>query len=208
MLPSQIHKIKGVVITLSGPSGVGKGTVISKVMQLSPAMKHSISVTTRPPRPGERDGVQYYFTDVRSFEEMIARGDILEYDMYCGNYYGTPKAPLLESIDKGEDVIMDITVPGSLSVMDSFPEAVSIFLLPPSFTELKRRLLHRGTESEDVQQKRLEKAYCEIEMTGRFEYVLVNDNLELTARRILAIAEAEKHRYKRLKGIEKALIEH
>ena len=208
MLPSQIHKIKGVVITLSGPSGVGKGTVIAKVMELCPDMQHSVSVTTRPPRPGETDGVQYYFTDNGRFEQMIVRGEILEYDNYCGNYYGTPRAPLLECIEKGVDVIMDITVPGSLSVMENFPEAVSVFLLPPSFTELKRRLLNRGTESEEVQRKRLEKASCEIAMTGRFEYVLVNDDLTLTARRILAIAEAEKHRYKRLQGIEEALLRH
>ena len=206
MLPSEIHKRKGIVITLSGPSGVGKGTIISYLNKLCPEIRHSISVTTRSPRPGERDGIQYFFTDRESFEEMIAAGDILEYDEYCGNYYGTPKKPLIEAVENGEDTILDITVPGSLSVMKSFPDAVSIFLLPPSFSELKRRLESRGTESPDIMQKRLEKAYNEIEMTKMFDYVLVNDDLDLTAGRILSIAEAEKHRYRRLKGIEEALL--
>jgi len=206
MLPSQIHKTKGVVITLSGPSGVGKGTIISKVMELSPEMKHSVSVTTRHPRKGETQGVDYYFTDSESFEKMILEDEILEYDKYCNYYYGTPKAPLIECIENGVDVIMDITVPGSLSVMEKFPEAVGVFLLPPSFTELKRRLFKRGTESEEVQKIRLEKAYNEIAMTEKFEYVLVNDNIEETAKSIIAIAKAEKYRYKRLRGIEEAVI--
>lgn len=206
MLPSQIHRKKGVVITLSGPSGVGKGTVISKIMELYPEIKHSVSVTTRKPREGEKDGVNYFFTGKREFEKMIKENEILEYDIYCENYYGTPKAPLIESMNEGTDVIMDITVPGSLSVIEKFPEAVSIFLLPPSFTELKRRLFKRGTETSEVQEMRLEKAYKEIGMTHKFEYVLVNDDLEETARSILAIAKAEKYRYKRLKGIENAVI--
>ncbi len=206
MLPSQIHKTKGVVITLSGPSGVGKGTIISKVMELSSDIKHSVSVTTRKPRKGEIDGVDYYFTDNASFEKMIHEEEILEYDKYCNYYYGTPKAPLIKCIENGVDVIMDITVPGSLSVMEKFPEAVGVFLLPPSFTELKSRLLKRGTESEEVQKMRLEKAYNEIAMTEKFDYVLVNDNIEETAKSIIAITKAEKYKYKRLKGIEEAVI--
>ncbi|MDD2393329.1 MAG: guanylate kinase [Eubacteriales bacterium] len=208
MRPSEIHKVKGILITLSGPSGVGKGTVISRLMELSPEIKHSVSVTTRPPRPGEIDGVQYYFTDKEHFENMINEGEILEYDSYCGHYYGTPRKPIVDAVENGDVTILDITVPGSLSVISNFPEAVSIFLLPPSFSELIRRLESRGTESPEVMQKRLAKAYHEIEMTQNFDYVLVNDDLDQTAGRILAISEAEKHRYKRLKGIEEALLKH
>ncbi len=207
MLPSQIHAEKGVVIALSGPSGVGKGTVITKVREIAPQIKHSVSITTREPRDGEKEGVDYYFRTVLQFEEMIENGEILEYDKYCDNYYGTLKAPLLECIEKGIDVIMDITVPGSLSVLQKFPEAVSVFLLPPTFTELKRRLVNRGTESAEVQEKRLANAIVEINKAELFDYILVNDDLEKTAKRILAIAKAERFRYKRLKGIEQAVID-
>ena len=206
MQPSRIYAEKGVVIALSGPSGVGKGTVISKVMEIAPRMKHSVSVTTRPPRAGETEGVDYFFRTKEQFEEMLANKEILEHDTYCDHYYGTPRAPLMRSIEQGLDVIMDITVPGSIAVMERFPEAVSIFLLPPSFQELKRRLSSRGTESREVQEKRLENAVLEIRKAKMFEYVLVNDDLAKTAERILSIAEAERYRYKRLKGIEDAVL--
>lgn len=207
MLPEQMHSNKGVVVALSGPSGVGKGTVISKVQEIAPRIKHSVSVTTRIPRNKETDGIDYYFTTNAHFEEMIEKNEILEYDVYCDHYYGTPKAPLIKYMEDGVDVIMDITVPGSISVMEHFPEAVSVFLLPPSFTELKRRLLCRGTETEEVQRRRLEKAVSEIKKAKMFDYVLINDDIEKTAERILAIIEAEHFRYKRLKGIEDVVID-
>lgn len=207
MLPSEIHKKSGIVLVLSGPSGVGKGTVIEKVKELYPELIHSVSYTTRTPRPNERDGVEYNFIDEENFNKMNSRGDILESDYYCGHYYGTPKAPLIHCINSGIDVILDITVPGSLSIMRNFPDAVSVFLLPPSFSELKSRLAKRGTERAEIVEKRLNKAYNEIGMTHNFDYVLVNDDLQATASKILCIIEAEKYRYKRLKGIEKALLE-
>lgn len=206
MIPSQIHAAKGLVIALSGPSGVGKGSVISKVREIAPRIKHSVSVTTRAPREDENDGIDYYFRTNEQFEKMIADNEILEYDIYCDFYYGTLCAPLFESVERGEDIIMDITVPGSLAVMKRFPDAVSIFLLPPSFHELERRLVARGTESEETRIKRLEKAIVEIRKAKLFDYVLINDDLDKTAARILAIAEAERHRYKRLEGIEEAVI--
>ncbi len=206
MLPSQIYAEKGVVIALSGPSGVGKGTVIGKLLEIAPEIRHSVSVTTRAPRAGETEGVDYYFRTKAEFEDLLAKEEILEHDRYCDHYYGTPKAPLIRAVDQGLSVILDITVPGSLAVMESFPEAVSIFLLPPSFQELKRRLSARGTESREVQEKRLENAILEIRKAKLFDYVLVNDDLLLTARRILAIAEAERYRYKRLHGIEDAVL--
>ena len=207
MLPSRIHAVKGVVIALSGPSGVGKGTVISKVRQLAPQMKHSVSITTRTPRAGEVEGVDYYFKTKEEFKKLLEKGEILEHDIYCDHYYGTPLTPLIECIEQGVDVIMDITVLGSIAVMERFPEAVSVFLLPPSFKELERRLFKRGTETLAIQEKRLENAVLEIKKANLFEYVLVNDDLEKTATRILAIAEAERYRYKRLKGIEDAVIQ-
>ena len=193
---------KGIVICVSGPSGVGKGTVISAVLSRKTAVAHSISITTRSPRPGEQEGVSYYFRSKAEFERMLNQGDILEYDCYCDHYYGTPRQPLLEKVSQGIDVLMDITVPGSLSVMQNYPEAITLFLLPPTFSELERRLRKRGTECEGIVQKRLQKAKEEINMTHFFQYVTVNDHLEQTVDRILAVIEAEHCRYNRQTGIE------
>jgi guanylate kinase len=198
---------KGLIIAISGPSGVGKGSVIDKVKELSRNIIHSVSATTRSPRPGETDGVQYRFVDIKSFEDMLEKGEILEHDYYCGNYYGTPRAPLVRAVDEGKDVILDITVPGSLTLMEKIPDIVSVFLLPPSFKELAGRLVKRGTEDDKVAGVRLEKARDEIKMTEKFEYVIVNDDLDRTAQKILTIIEAEKSKYRRLRGIERALLE-
>lgn len=193
---------RGLVFCVSGPSGAGKGTIIRRIMEMKPAMVHSISVTTRPPRPDERDGVDYHFRTKAEFEAMLERGDILEHDCYCGNYYGTPRGPLDDYVSRGIDVLMDITVPGSLSVMRNYPEAITLFLLPPSFTELERRLRQRGTEDQETIRKRLAKAREEIGMTKLFTYAVINDDVEAAAKSVLAIAEAEHCRYERLTGLE------
>ena len=137
----------------------------------------------------------------------MLEGDILEHDCYCGNYYGTPRTPLLEATGQGKDVIMDVTVPGSIAVMKNFKEAVTIFLMPPSFTELRRRLKGRGTEKEDVVERRLQKAREEIHKARLFEYIVVNDSVETTADRILSILCAERCRRDRMEGIERIILE-
>jgi len=199
-------KRRGLVICVSGPSGVGKGTIIKRVMAMRPNVAHSISVTTRAPRPGETDGVDYYFRDEAAFRQMLDHGEILESDYYCGNYYGTPLSPLEQLVSQGIDVLLDITVPGSISIMKNYPEAISLFLLPPSFTELQRRLEKRGTEDAEVMQRRLQKARDEIGQAKLFKYLVVNDDLDETARRILAIFEAEHCRYDRLVGLEETIL--
>lgn len=204
--PTDGYKRKGIVIALSGPSGVGKGTIISKVLELSCGIKHSVSVTTRKPRKGEKEGVDYYFKNKEEFEKMLSGNEILEYDTYCENYYGTLLAPIKESVEKGVDIIMDITVPGSLSVIEKLPDVVSIFLLPPSYSELKRRLEKRGTEDKKTLEMRLEKASDEIRMARHFEYVLINDDKEKTAQNVLAIVKAENLKYLRQNKIEEKVM--
>lgn len=198
--------MQGLVICVSGPSGVGKGTIISNLLNKNPHMLHSVSVTTRLPRPGEKEGIDYYFRQPQEFELMLAEGEILEHDCYCGNYYGTPKAPLKKAMEQGTDIIMDVTVPGSLAVMKNFREAVTVFLLPPSFGELRRRLKHRGTESDAVLEMRLQKARDEIRMAQMFQYIVVNDDIDRTASCIMAIAEAERCRRDRMSGIENIIL--
>jgi len=200
------HTTRGILICVSGPSGVGKGTVIRRLRALEPGLLHSVSATTRPIRPGETDGISYHFVSRTRFEEMIAAGDVLEYDEYCGNYYGTPAAPLEEAISRGTDVVMDVTVPGSLAVLERMPDAVSVFLLPPSFEELRNRLLHRGTERPEEMEKRLAKARSELGKASLFDYVVTNDSVEAAAGLIQSIIRAERSRYKRQAGIEEALI--
>jgi guanylate kinase len=197
---------QGLVICVSGPSGVGKGTVIRKLLERAPHLAHSISVTTRAPRPGEQDGVEYYFRSREEFSAMIAAGDILEHDMYCGHFYGTPRQNLNNLVNQGIDVIMDITVPGSLTVMANFPEAIPVFLLPPSFSELEQRLAKRGTEDCAARQVRLDKAREEIGKATLFRYIVVNDDLTETADSILAIIRAEHLRSDRCSGVAASIL--
>ncbi len=197
----------GMLICVSGPSGVGKGTVIDALKKKMPFLAHSISVTTREPRNGEKDGVDYFFKTKEEFALMIENNQILEHDVYGGNFYGTPRKAIEERVAQGEDIIMDVTVQGSLSILFKYETACNIFLLPPSLSELKERLVNRGTETQESLDFRLEKANTEINMASKFDYILINKNVEKTADEIAQIIIAEKLRAERRPGIEKKVLE-
>ncbi|HAW16329.1 MAG: guanylate kinase [Clostridiales bacterium] len=196
---------KGLIVSVSGPSGVGKGTVLAKIRELMPECGQSISVTTRSPRGAEKDGVEYYFRTKDEFMELVETGEIIEYDTYVGNCYGTPAGPLAEMSEKGKDVLLDLTIAGSLALKARFEQTVTIFILPPSFEALKERLEGRGTEDKDLVAKRMDVARSEICEAGKFDYVVINDDLDETVRKVVSIIEAEKCRYKRNEGIERSL---
>lgn len=198
---------RGLLVSVSGPSGVGKGTVIQKVRERIPDIAHSISITSRPKRPCETEGVSYYFKTDEQFQAMMAKGEILEHDIYLNNYYGTPIKPLIKLIEQGRDVLFDLTVSGSLTLKERYPEAVTIFLLPPGLSELKNRLVSRATEAPDQIERRLLEASVEIPKADLFDYAVINDDVILAAERIIAIIEAEKHRYIRQIGIEERILQ-
>lgn len=204
---NEICSNKGLLIAVSGPSGVGKGTVIDRIREVLPNIAHSVSVTSRAKRDNEIEGVSYFFRTDEEFTEMMRNGEILEHDIYLNHYYGTPIKPLLEMVQTGKDVLFDLTVSGSLALKEYCPDAVTIFLLPPSMTELKSRLSKRGTESAAVVEKRLLKASVEIPKADLFDYAVINDEVDLTTDRIISIIKAEKYRYFRQAGIENKILE-
>ena len=165
----------GLLVVVSGPAGVGKGTVLKRVIENNKDIDFSISATSRSPRPGELDGVNYFYKTREQFEEMIKNDMLVEWVEYCGNYYGTPKEYILDQIEQERTVILEIEVEGALNVKKVFPDAVLIFVLPPSYDELKRRITKRGTESEDVIEKRMNRALEEIEISKNYNYIIVND---------------------------------
>ena len=185
---------KGLLILISGPSGTGKGTVCDLLRKNHPEISYSISATTRQPRPGEQDGVNYYFYDKEKFRQMIDAGELLEWAEVYGNYYGTPKQKVLDRLNAGEDILLEIDTQGALNVMKAVPEGLFIFLLPPSLEELANRLKGRGTETEDSLQRRLGAAVDEIKIAHNYRYVVVNDKVEAAEKAIAGIIEAEHHR--------------
>lgn len=185
---------KGLLILISGPSGTGKGTVCDLLRQKHPEISYSISATTRQPRPGEQDGVNYYFYTKEKFREMIDQGQLLEWAEVYGNFYGTPKQKVLDRLDAGEDILLEIDTQGALNVMKVMPEGLFIFLLPPSLEELAARLKGRGTETEESLQRRLGAAVDEIKLATKYRYVVVNDKVEDAEETIANIIEAEHHR--------------
>lgn len=169
---------KGILMVLSGFSGAGKGTLIKELLKKYDHYALSVSMTTRSPREGEREGVEYFFTDREHFEETIRRDGLLEYASYCGNYYGTPRAYVESQLAAGRNVILEIEIQGALKVREKFPESLLIFLTPPNAGELKRRLEERGTEDAEAIARRLARAAEESEGVEAYDYIVVNDNLE------------------------------
>ena len=181
---------KGRLFVISGASGVGKSTVLKRVMEQRKDLTFSVSATTRAPRPGEVDGESYYFVTKEQFEAMIARGEFLEYDAHMDNYYGTPVAQAREKMEKGS-VILDIEPNGAFNVRKVMPDAVLIFIAPPSLEELQRRLAGRGDTSAEQMKLRMERSVWEMEQSRKYDYVVVNDQVEACAEEILNII-AEK----------------
>ena len=182
---------KGKTFIISGPSGVGKSTVLSALLEKRPNVYFSVSATTRDPRPGELDGIHYHFMDVDSFRKWIAMDQFLEYAEYVGNFYGTPKRFVDEAMNQGKDVILDIEVQGAIQVTSKRPDAVRIFIAPPSWAELERRLTERGTDSRDKIQKRLLRAKVEFQTAHTYDYFVINDTVENAVEELNAIMTAE-----------------
>lgn len=196
-------KFSGILIVLSGPSGVGKGTVIKQLLKKIANLKISVSVTTREPRDGEENGKEYFFTDKQNFLTMIENSEFLEYAEYCGNFYGTPKKKLLDMLNNGNDVILEIDVEGAFQIKKIFSDAISIFIAPISEDTLKYRLLNRGSDNETSINERINRAKKEIECANDYDYLVENVDLEKCVEDISKIIEVEHMKTKRLSYIVK-----
>ena len=187
-------KTRGNLIVLSGFAGVGKGTVLKSLFETHEGYAYSVSATTRDPRPGEVDGVHYFFISKERFEEMIRNDELLEYASYVGNYYGTPKAYVDRKLEDGFDVILEIEAQGALKIKKKLPDAVLIFMLPPCAETLKERLTGRGTETEDVIRKRLRRAAEEAVEAEKYDYIIVNDDVDECAQRLNSLIRSQRLR--------------
>ena len=183
---------KGVLMVLSGFSGAGKGTLVKYLMEKYDNFALSISMTTRQPREGEQDGVEYFFTDREHFLKTVEKNGLIEYAEYCGNFYGTPRKYVEEQLAAGKDVILEIEIQGALKIREKFPECLLIFVTPPSAEELERRLTERGTETPEVIKRRLARAYEESQGMDAYDYIAINDNLARCAEEITEIVEAAR----------------
>lgn len=203
----RMEQEKGLLIVLSGPSGVGKGTVRKAVFSETDVnFEYSISATSRPMRPGEVDGIDYFFKTRQQFEKMIKNEELLEYTEYVGNYYGTPVNYVQDTLEKGKDVFLEIEVEGAKQVRKKFPDGLFIFLIPPSLSELEKRIKTRGTETDDLIKNRMSIAREELKMMNLYDYVIENDRVENAVEKIKSIVIAEHCRRSRVeKRIKKLL---
>lgn len=185
---------KGLLIVYTGPSGVGKGTIMSNLLKSNSNLRLSVSATTREPREGETNGVQYYFISDSEFDEMIRNDEFLEHAEYVGHKYGTPKKPVFDMLDQGIDVLLEIEVNGFKQVKEKYPECISIFILPPSKDELIQRLKNRGTESKEDMEGRIKQAEYELTQAKKFDYSIVNDDIKKATFEILTIINDYKEK--------------
>ncbi|NLY19367.1 MAG: guanylate kinase [Clostridiaceae bacterium] len=185
----------GLLIVVSGPAGVGKGTVVSQVRLKNRYVAFSVSATSRIPRPGEIDGENYYFVSRERFEEMIKNDELLEWVEYCGNYYGTPKAYVEAELAKGRIVILEIDVEGAGKIKKQYPKSVSIFITPPTLDELRKRITKRGTESTEIIEERMDRAEKELDHIHEYDYIIINDTVEKSTKEFLQILEKERNNY-------------
>lgn len=177
---------RGHLIVIAGPAAVGKGTVVTRIRELLPEIRFSVSATTRSPRPGEVDGEHYFFVSNEKFDDLVAGDEMLEWALVHGlNRYGTPRKPILDALEKGEDIILEIDIQGAKQIKEKLPEAILVFLLPPSWDELVRRLSGRGTESEAEQARRLETAKEEYAAKDDFDFRIVNENVNVAAEAVV-----------------------
>lgn len=191
---------KGVLLVISGPSGAGKGTICKALLEKHKEIYLSVSATTREPRNGEVEGVNYFFLKKEDFLQKVEEGDFLEHAEVYGNYYGTPKSSVQKMIDEGRDVILEIDIQGALKVKENCEEGIFIFILPPSMEELKQRIIKRGSETPESLMRRFKSAYKEINYISKYNYAVVNDEVDTAVLKIEAIITAEKCRVDRMKN--------
>ncbi len=198
---------KGVLLVVSAPAGCGKDTILEKVLERDNNIFYSVSATSRAMRPGEKDGVSYYFKTREEFEQMINSGELLEYTEYCGNYYGTPKKAVMDMLEQGKDVVLKIEIEGAANVKKIFPEAVMVFILPPSMNELDRRLHKRGTEDEETIKKRLLTAKKELEAAEAYDFAIVNGDLDEAVDSFMSVVKGQRFTIDRMKDFIKSIKE-
>lgn len=207
MMTEERFMNKGILTVVSGFSGAGKGTVMKRLLEKYDNYALSISATTRTPRPGEEEGKAYFFKSKEEFESLIAKDALLEYACYVENYYGTPRAYVEEQLQKGKDVILEIEIQGAMKIQEKIPEALLVFVTPPSMEELRNRLVGRGTETQEVIESRLARAGEEAEGMEQYDYLLINDELEDCVDTLHHIIRSEHFRMNRNHGLAKTLKE-